>query len=134
MIVTCWTATLRESFDWGERPLSRYEFGERFLQDLDEHHLGETALLCAMVACGRAVDLKGYRIQRRLEPARNPSPVRRGDRAQAWRCVHHIRASRATLNYWVLQSGDIEFESLQHYHPRLLAARTTDDGSSHATT
>ncbi len=115
-IVTCWTATLRERFDWGERPLVSYGFGAGFLSALDACDLDEVALLSAMVASGQVDDLDGCWVERRIDEG-HLVPLGRDDRAQGWRCTHRVAASRACLDYWVLPSGSIEFESFRHHHP-----------------
>ncbi len=115
-IVKCWTSTLRERFDWGEQPLASYEFATGFVRGLDPYNLGEVALLCSMVACGRATELAGFKVDRRISE-RHQATSRCADGAQSWRCTRRSRVNRAFLDYWILSTGGIEFESFWHCRP-----------------
>jgi hypothetical protein len=116
LMIQKWTATLEDSFDWGEWPLLRYTFGEDFLDRLvDRADLDDVAWACAMVACRLAEEFKELMVERRVSRP-DCRQLTRADGAMGWRCTLTRKTTTAYLDFWTCPSGSIEF-ALFTNHP-----------------
>jgi hypothetical protein len=111
-----WLAALTDT-DRHAYPLGCYRFGPRFLgtvKKLDGLVSTErVAFVCAMVAAGRAGQLRG--LDTRQLRTRPVPQVRRDDNAKPWMCRVGEGGGAPRMEYWVLPDHVTEFAVL-HTH------------------
>jgi hypothetical protein len=114
LIVQQWTKSLKGPFDWGDWPLARYTIGSGVLRSatLDsDAAVRRLAWVCAMVACGRAPQLRGLDPRPLLD--RDGRQLERSDGARGWRCnLRRAKPDGSRLQYWVHPSGLIELDAV----------------------
>lgn len=95
--------------------LDGYRFAPEFLSTVQRFgrlvSLQRVAFACAMVACGRAGQLRGLDARHRRRHSNAPQE-QRGDGGKAWICKVGEGGGAARLEYWVLPDHRIEFARL----------------------
>jgi hypothetical protein len=111
LITQQWVQTLTGPYDWGNWPLGRYVFGEKFLRDTRRpSDIENAAWVCAMVACGLAHEFAELEDQPRTAGP-GDGQFARADGAVAYRCtIVTGRGAGSHLDYWRLPSGVMEFD------------------------
>jgi hypothetical protein len=125
LIVQQWVQTLSGPYDWGSWPLGRYVFSESFLRKLEgQADLDDVTWACSMVACGLAREFYELELEPRGKEPQGRTREVRGDGAEAYRCsILSGRGAGGRLDFWILQSGVIEFDSFTAIHPNAPSAR-----------